>query len=686
MKIKHLFLTLLAVAAVAVSCKKDDTTGKASLEISPSELSFEATASTQSVSVTSNRDWKIDAASSLPSWIKVTKVSDTEATVAVEANTGNDRSQDIVFRVVGVKRTLSVSQKGEKGEVQKGDGTQAKPYTASQAYEVASKLDSDATTDAEVYVTGTVSSIEEISTSYGNATFDISDDGTTTSTQFTVFQCLYVGGEKFTEATKDAFKVGDVVVVKGYLVNFKGNTPELQKKGQLISVNGQVPEGGETGGDSDYTNAEAKTVAEFIKAANKTTYYKLTGTVSNFNSTYCSFDLEDATGSICVYSVNNKSDWSSKISNGGTVTLAGLYDYYEKKTQHQVINAYILSYEEAVAEMTTVTGLVVAVSARAFLIKTDEAENNGIKYIYDSSETPVVPTVKVGQNVTVTGKVDSYGDTPEITAYTVTSINSENNTVTYPEAVEITKDNAESTAMFSYVKLNGKLTINASKGRHNVSIDGAPYIGSLVDVTGDNSALNGKYVDIEGYYVGTSYSYFNILITKIAEAAVQPKEETPGEGSIILTFPDDNKGKNNAGDYTKTWTAKTGTTDFTITNFNNNSWNSDWTYIKCGRKKDASVASIATASAIATKIDKVVVTLDSYSADKINSAKLYVATKADFSDATTSDLVYANGLGTMTVATPAANMYYKVVFDCKVGGSNGFVQVSKVILWVNAAE
>ena len=584
MKIKHLFLTLLAVAMVAVSCKKEDT-GKASLEISPAGLSFEATASTQSVSVTSNRDWKIESESSLPSWIKVTKVSASEATVSVEANTGNDRSQDIVFRVVGVKRTLSVSQKGEKGAAQEGDGTEANPYTASQAYAEAAKLEKDGTSESEVYVTGTVSSITEISTSFGNATFNISDDGTTASTQFTVFQCLYVGGVKFTEATKDAFKVGDVVVVKGYLLNFYGNTPELQKKGQLISVNGKVPEDDETPD-----------------------------------------------------------------------------------------------------ETTTVTGLVVAVSGRGFLIQTDDAENNGIKYIYDSSETPAAPTVKVGQNVTVTGTVDSYGDTPEITAYTVTSVNSSDNTVTYPEAVEITKDNAASTAMFTYVKLNGKLTINASKGWHNVSIDGSGYTGSLVNLTDDISALDGKYIDVEGYFVGISNSLYNILTTKIAEAAIQPKEETPGEGSIILTFPDDNKEKNKVGGYDKTWTATTGTTSFSIVNFNNNNWNYDWTYIKCGRKKGASVASIATASAIATKIDKVVLTLGAYDTSLINSAKLYVATKADFSDAKTSDLVYASGQGTMTVATPAANMYYKVVFDCQAGSGNGFVQVSKVILWVNAAE
>ena len=592
MKIKHLFLTLLAVATVAaVSCKKEDT-GKASLEISPAELSFEATASTQSVSVTSNRDWKIESESSLPSWIKVTKVSASEATVSVEANTGNDRSQDIVFRVVGVKRTLSVSQKGEKGAAQEGDGTEANPYTASQALAETSKLEQGKTATTEsYYVTGQIVKIKEVSTKYGNATFYISDDGTATN-QYTIYQCYYAGGVKFTDETKDAIKVGDLVVVKGPFVNYYdsnhpeyGATPEM-KGGQIISINGKVPEDDETPD-----------------------------------------------------------------------------------------------------ETTTVTGLVVAVSGRGFLIKTDDTENNGIKYIYDSSETPAAPTVKVGQNVTVTGTVDSYLDTPEITAYTVTSVNSSDNTVTYPEAVEITKDNAASTAMFTYVKLNGKLTINASKGWHNVSIDGSGYTGSLVNLTDDISALDGKYIDVEGYFVGISNnSLYNILTTKIAEAAIQPKEEIPGEGSIILTFPDDNKEKNTVGGYDKTWTATTGTTSFSIVNFNNNNWNKAWTYIKCGRNGAESVASIATASAIATKIDKVVVTLDKYDADKINSAKLYVASKADFSDARTSDLVYANCLGTMTVATPAANMYYKVVFDCKKGSGNGFVQVSKVILWVNAAE
>lgn len=98
---------------------------------------------------------------------------------------------------------------------------------------------------------------------------------------------------------------------------------------------------GETGG------VEPVTVAEFIQKADKSKYYRLTGTVSGFNSQYCSFDLTDATGKIYVYSLTeaSKTEWASKIANGGTVVLRGKYEYYAKKNQHEVIEAIIESYE-----------------------------------------------------------------------------------------------------------------------------------------------------------------------------------------------------------------------------------------------------------------------------------------------------------------------------------------------------
>lgn len=105
--------------------------------------------------------------------------------------------------------------------------------------------------------------------------------------------------------------------------------------------------GGNTGGDATAPESKGKkSVAEFINAADTQNYYELTGKVSGFNPTYCSFDLTDDSGKIYVYSVldASKSEWASKISNGGTITIYGKYLYYEQKSQHEVVDAYIVSF------------------------------------------------------------------------------------------------------------------------------------------------------------------------------------------------------------------------------------------------------------------------------------------------------------------------------------------------------
>ena len=118
--------------------------------------------------------------------------------------------------------------------------------------------------------------------------------------------------------------------------------------GEEFQVGDNTTGGGNTGGDGTVPESKGKkTVAEFIAAADKANYYELTGKVSGFNPTYCSFDLTDDTGKIYVYSVldESKAEWTSKISNGGTITIYALYDYYEAKSQHEVVDAYIVSFE-----------------------------------------------------------------------------------------------------------------------------------------------------------------------------------------------------------------------------------------------------------------------------------------------------------------------------------------------------
>ncbi len=115
-------------------------------------------------------------------------------------------------------------------------GSAANPYTASQAFEIASKM-SDTATLTDVYVKGVITEITEISTSYGNATYIIADEPGGEVT-LTIFRGKWFNGDKFTK--EDQLKVGDEVVVKGHLINYKGDTPEMAQNNQIVSLNGET--------------------------------------------------------------------------------------------------------------------------------------------------------------------------------------------------------------------------------------------------------------------------------------------------------------------------------------------------------------------------------------------------------------------------------------------------------------
>lgn len=160
-------------------------------------------------------------------------------------------------------------------------------------------------------------------------------------------------------------------------------------------------------------------------------------------------------------------------------------------------------------------------------------------------------------------------------------------------------------------------------------------------------------------------------------------EVTYPEGSVILSFPDDNSANNKVSAYNKAWEAAIGQNKFTIDGFNNNSWK-DWSYIKCGSKNFAFVASIANVTPLAVKVTKVVLNIDNVSGEYVNSIKLSVCSDAGLSKEVCS--VSPTGPiepGSLTFEIPAASqsegLYYKAVFDCKQGKSNGIVQLSKVI-------
>lgn len=102
-------------------------------------------------------------------------------------------------------------------------------YTVAKAIEL---INAGQGLSDSVYVQGIVVSVKEVSTSYGNATYYISDDGTSTS-QLTVYRGYYLGKEKFTSS--DQIATGKKVIVYGKLVNYNG-TMEMNTGNYLYSI------------------------------------------------------------------------------------------------------------------------------------------------------------------------------------------------------------------------------------------------------------------------------------------------------------------------------------------------------------------------------------------------------------------------------------------------------------------
>lgn len=114
-----------------------------------------------------------------------------------------------------------------------GSGTAADPFNivAAQKY-----IEAGINLDKVVYVKGKISNIKEIDTSsYGNATYSISDNGTTTN-QFLVYRGYALGNVKFTSSSE--IKVGDEVIVCGKLINYNG-TKEFAQGNYIYSLNGK---------------------------------------------------------------------------------------------------------------------------------------------------------------------------------------------------------------------------------------------------------------------------------------------------------------------------------------------------------------------------------------------------------------------------------------------------------------
>lgn len=312
--------------------------------------------------------------------------------------------------------------------------------------------------------------------------------------------------------------------------------------------------GGSTGGGdtpepgTDYTKAESKTVAEFIAAANKSTYYKLKGTVSKFNPTYCSFDLTDETGTIYVYSVADKSAWSA-VKDGGIVEIAGLYDYFATKSQHEVVKAQFLSFTEATAPVEIVNATVAEfIAAEKSVTKkyrvsgtiteiqnptygnlklrddTGEVLIYGVKKDKDAANTSFSELgAEVGDKLTVVGFRDEYSGTIEMTSGYCEKLEKDTTTPRLSVSTTALSAKAGDTSASFDVKGNVNWTVSSDNAAYTVS----PASGDGAGTVTVNFAANETEKDVT----------VNLTVSTTEEVATKSY-------TVVLTH----KGKSAAGE------------------------------------------------------------------------------------------------------------------------------------------
>lgn len=382
MKLQNLFLTLFAAAVMMVGCgpKEDPQPALPVLNVGQTELTFEQGGGTATLTVTSNRPWTI---TSDADWIAFNPSSGSAAdapvnvTVTALANSSTDRTSSFRVKTDFDYKTVSVSQKGAKGEdttdKPSGDGTKDNPYNPAGVVAYLSTLAADTESPNVVYVTGKISEVKatyESSGSYGNANFYISEDGSKTLTQFYVFQTYYLGNKKWKSGQTDV-KVGDVVTICGKVVNYKGNTPETVGKGSsyVCTLNGTT-EYGEGGGDQPEAKGKGTLEDPFNPSAAANAVADLTWTdKDNYQTT----DNVYVKGKI------------SRIADNGTFTEGGTYG-----------NASFYIVEDGT-------------DFEFYVYRTLYLGNKK----YESGQTDI----KVGDEVVIYGKLMNYrGNTPETVA------------------------------------------------------------------------------------------------------------------------------------------------------------------------------------------------------------------------------------------------------------------------------
>lgn len=508
MKLKSLFLGSFALTAMlfAQSCgeKNEAPSGAPSIEITPKNLSFDETSSTQTIEVVATRDWK---ASSKEEWISVSTekgsaTNGTKVDITVLSNDGADRTGVVEFTIGFDKKELKVYQKGTGAATDAivyandFDKTEAtKTFGTGTSWPYLDQFDgwknaSGTGIGAETY---SFSGMSARANSTSNSNYsDYKGSGSNnlffgSSAYFSiqgiklpsdVNYSLTFGAEKYNKDNGSLFKHDEFHVYVSNdakkWVEIEYTFPSGDKEGRwdLATSNFTVPNG--TSSLSIYVKTDVAS----------------------------SYRLDDLKLSVAA-EAGTVIDFSKGVDLG-----TGSGETPEPTPGAGTIAEIAAGAENAAIDLKDV--LVTGVTLKSYVI----TDATGSILVFANED----PKVKVGDKVNVVGTTGKHNGLMQIATPTTTVVSS-GNTVTYPAPLELTeaKMKEDAPTAVTYVSFTG--TVKKSGNFYNI------FVGSYTAkdlscsyYTGNMEGFVGSDIKVEGWYVGGN-PHYQVVATKVEEVA-----------------------------------------------------------------------------------------------------------------------------------------------------------------------
>ena len=521
MKLKSLFLSSFALTAMlfAQSCgeKNEAPSGAPSIEITPKNLSFDETSSTQTIEVVATRDWK---ASSKEEWISVSTekgsaTNGTKVDITVLSNDGADRTGVVEFTIGFDKKELKVYQKGT------GAATAAVVYHNDFDKELAVKGSDGWKTYLDSFdgwKNETGSGISTVEYAFSGMSARTNSSGTSNS-QYSDYSGS--GKNYLWFAKENYFHVKNITLPEGktnYTISF-GSERNLYQAADNTFVPEEflvyVSNDGSKWVKLEYAFPNGLKNRRWDLASS--TFTVPSGTKSlhiYIKATLASAYLMDDLDLSVAASAGTAIDFSKGIDLGtGGSTGGG----ETPEPAGNTIAAVCAAAAGSAADLKDV--LVTGVTTQSYVI-TDET---GSILVFVKAD----PKVKVGDKVNVAGTTGEHNGLIQIATPTTTVVSS-NNAVTYPTPLEFTEANlADTPTKVTYVSFTG----NVKKNNKYYNI----YIGNVTNKDLSLSYYTGnmdEFVDcdikVKGWYVGGG-THYQIVATEVE------KVETTGPKFSVST-------------------------------------------------------------------------------------------------------------------------------------------------------